>query len=46
MAKVGNSEAVEKIFGSWPSFHDAEVVQIRLDRGGRLDPNSSQESRR
>jgi hypothetical protein len=33
MPKVENSEAVETIFGSWRSFHDAEVIQVRLDRG-------------
>jgi Immunity protein 50 len=37
MAKVRNSGALEDIFGYWPSFHDAEVVQVRLDRGDSLD---------
>lgn len=25
------------IFGDWPSFHDAEVIEARLDRRGRDD---------
>ena len=28
-----HSEILEAIFGRWPTFHDAEVVQVRLDRG-------------
>jgi hypothetical protein len=34
MKKVVNSEALTSIFDYWPSFHDAEVIQVRLDRGG------------
>src|SRR5687767_7038301 len=37
MKKVRNIEALEQIFGYWPSFHDAEVVKVRLDRGDSLD---------
>jgi hypothetical protein len=33
MENVLNGEVLTEIFGYWPSFHDAEVVQIRLDRG-------------
>jgi Immunity protein 50 len=33
---VSNSEALTSIFGKWPSFHDAEVLRIRLDRGEGL----------
>jgi hypothetical protein len=44
MAKVRNSEAIEKIFGYWPSFHDAEVLHVRLDRGD--PPNPEGEARR
>ncbi len=35
MDAVGRIEGAEKlisIFGHWPSFHDAEVVWVRLDR--------------
>ena len=31
MAEIENAEALTKIFGEWPSFHDAEVLRIRLD---------------
>jgi hypothetical protein len=36
---VGNIEALALIFGGWPSFHDAEVVSLRLHRG-RSDDES------
>jgi hypothetical protein len=32
-SKIKNSELLSEIFGRWPTFHDAEVVQITLDRG-------------
>lgn len=25
--------SLARVFGNWPSFHDAEIVWIRLDRG-------------
>jgi len=28
-------ERLTSIFGCWPSFHDAEVVSVRLERDGR-----------
>lgn len=31
MAEIENAEALTKVFGYWPSFHDAEVLRIRLD---------------
>lgn len=37
MATIRNSEALEEIFGYWPSFHDAEVLHVRLDRGDPPD---------
>jgi hypothetical protein len=37
MKKVRNSEALADIFGYWPSFHDAEVVEVRVNRGDSLD---------
>ena len=32
MEFVEGSQKVEEIFGEWPSFHDAEVVDMTLDR--------------
>ncbi len=32
-SKIQNSPSLTYIFGRWPSFHDAEVLHIRLDRG-------------
>ncbi len=31
--KIKNVELLTNIFGRFPTFHDAEVVQITLDRG-------------
>jgi hypothetical protein len=31
---IAGSEAVVAIFGYWPSFHDAEVLALRIDRDG------------
>jgi len=33
-----NSEALPRVFGSWPSFHDSEVIAIRLRREGQDAP--------
>ena len=33
-ARITNSAALVDVFGCWPSFHDAEVLAIRLDRSG------------
>lgn len=30
--RIENSEAVTSLFGYWPSFHDAEVLQISISR--------------
>jgi hypothetical protein len=30
--KIGNSSLLTDIFSEWPSFHDAEVLKISLDR--------------
>lgn len=35
MVPIENHELVTRIFGKWPSFHDAEVVWLRLDREGQ-----------
>lgn len=32
--RIGNLEAVLRRLGRWPSFHDAEVVRVVLDREG------------
>ena len=32
---VKGHERLTDIFGRWPSFHDSEVISIRLDRRGR-----------
>ena len=37
MYRVINSELLEARFGQWPSFHDAEVLAVRLDSGQRSD---------
>jgi Immunity protein 50 len=33
MVQIINREALEERFGSWPSFHDAEIYAVRLDSG-------------
>jgi immunity protein 50 of polymorphic toxin system len=37
MVDVLNGDALEERFGGWPSFHDAEVLAVRLDSGQRSD---------
>jgi hypothetical protein len=37
MVRILNSDALESRFGSWPSFHDAEILGVRLDSGQRSD---------
>jgi hypothetical protein len=32
---VTGYERLTEIFGCWPSFHDSEVIRIRLERRGR-----------
>lgn len=34
MPKIENSELLEKIYGRWPSFHDAEIHELKLSRIG------------
>ena len=43
MIDVFNREALEKRFGGWPAFHDAEVQALRLDSGQRSDGKPSVE---
>lgn len=33
--EIPGAEDVVKWFGAWPSFHDAEVLSVYLERGGR-----------
>ena len=35
---VENAPALTKVFGKWPTFHDAEVLRIVLDRAGDDGP--------
>jgi len=37
-AIVEHSERLTRIFGEWPSFHDAEVIELHLWRGD-VDPD-------
>ena len=36
--QIQNSLDIEKIFGGWPSFHDAEVLRLTLERSGADGP--------
>jgi len=38
MVEIENSSAVVGLFGHWPSFHDAELITLRLDATGYRDP--------
>jgi len=33
-----HSSNLESVFGRWPSFHDAEVLRLSLDRSGEEGP--------
>jgi hypothetical protein len=35
---IENAQALTRIFGYWPSFHDAEVVSMCLNRDGANGP--------
>ena len=39
MTRIQNHEVLTRIFGEWPSFHDAEIISILLDRGGEEGPS-------
>jgi hypothetical protein len=41
MTEIYGAELVTAIFGSWPSFHDAEVVRLRLERTEKYDSGPS-----
>ena len=36
---IQNQQALIDIFGEYPSFHDAEVLSILLDRDGEASPS-------
>jgi len=38
MERIKNKEGLIDIFGRWPSFHDAEILSIYLDRDGEGGP--------
>lgn len=33
---IEGTQKVIKVFGAWPSFHDAEVMNVKLDRGANV----------
>src|SRR5258705_6613043 len=35
--RIQGYERLTGIFGAWPSFHDAEVLRLELDRRGNSD---------
>lgn len=37
MDKIPGAEKVLAVFGYWPSFHDAEVVWLKLDRQSHVE---------
>lgn len=36
--EIENVEIVTDVFGGWPSYHDAEIVRLTLDRSGPEGP--------
>ncbi len=34
LERIENSEALISVFGYWPSFHDAEVLELLIQRNG------------
>jgi hypothetical protein len=36
VAEIEGAERLTQIFGRWPSFHDAEVLRVRLDHEAEL----------
>ena len=38
MPHIEHADKLTKIFGGWPSFHDAEVLRLTLDRSGPEGP--------
>lgn len=38
MPEIERAHLVSDVFGRWPSFHDAEVLRLRLDHEGDAGP--------
>lgn len=38
LERIENADGLLRIFGTWPSFHDAEVVRLEMDRSGPDGP--------
>jgi Immunity protein 50 len=38
MPEIERGDLVTDVFGRWPSFHDAEVLRLRLDHEGPAGP--------
>jgi len=38
MPEIDRSHLVSDVFGRWPSFHDAEVLRLRIDHQGEAGP--------
>jgi len=38
MPPIEHIEKLTQIFGEWPSFHDAEIIRLTLDRSGPDGP--------
>lgn len=36
---IEDADRILRIFGDWPSFHDAEVLRLTLDRAGPQGPS-------
>ena len=41
MEGIVNAGTLIEIYGYWPSFHDAVVLRLVLDRGGVVGPDNS-----
>src|SRR4051812_3417867 len=42
--RIGASEKLTSVLGSWPAFHDAEIVKVELSReakGKAAEPNAT-----
>lgn len=39
MLHINNEQALTSIFGRWPSFHDAEILSLLLERSGEDGPS-------
>ena len=39
MQAIEHAEKLTRIFGEWPSFHDAEVIRLTLDRSRSDGPS-------